>query len=114
MLKKNLRIPRKDLDAIFKKKGFFCRGTILSLKYVKNNLKHTRWAFISSLKEKRAAVYRNLARRRMNEAVQGFANKVQPGLDIVFMLKLAGKKVPSQEIIRNDMIHILDRCGLYV
>ncbi|MBI2023264.1 ribonuclease P protein component [Candidatus Giovannonibacteria bacterium] len=121
MLKKSLRIGKRDLNIFFKIKTRFAKGNLLTLKYAPNGpacrtgrTKSSRWTFVVSVKFKKGAAFRNLARRRMNAVAEEILAGVKPGYDLVFFMAVQKKRVPGFMELRDDMIDILKRSFLYV
>jgi len=85
MLVENNRISKKkDFDNIFKN-GKSARGAFLILKFLQNNLKINRFAFVVSKKVSPKAVVRNKIRRRLSESIKEFNNQSEGGVDIIFV-----------------------------
>jgi len=98
MLVKNSRISKKkEFDDIFKK-GKSTRGTFFILKFLKNDLKLNRFAFMVSKKISLKAVVRNKIRRRLSEAVKEFRTESDKGVDVVFLTLPAIKDKSFSEI----------------
>ena len=116
MLKKSLRLGRKDLDVFFKRKSVFTSGRLVNLRYINNDLKTTRFAFVVSFSgdqpQKGRAVLRNLVRRRMSEVVRLIFKKIPPGRDVVLFLKLKTRKPPKYEELKEDIFYVLHKPGL--
>lgn len=75
---------KKDIDAVFKRGKFF-REQFLSLKLKKNNLPHSRFAFIVGKKVSKKAVERNKVKRRLREATREQISDIKEGYDIIVM-----------------------------
>jgi len=75
---------KKDFDNIFKK-GKSIKGVFLLLRFMQNDLKFNRFAFIVSKKVSAKAVLRNKVRRRLSEAIKEFNKSGENGLDLVFI-----------------------------
>ena len=126
MLKKILRLSRKDLEAFFstgggsafggKKRPKFTTGKLVSLRFNENNLKHSRFAFIVSFEDKQKrkgrAVIRNLLRRRMSEIVRNSVKNIKPGLDMVFFIKIKNQKQPKYRALTEDIQYVLSKSYL--
>lgn len=108
MLKKSLRLGKKDLAAIFKARTRYFKGKLITARAVFNGKKITRFAFVVSGPKHRAAALRNLARRRMSAAAEEKKN-TPPGIDVVLFLKLGGRSVPSFKEIKSDINYVLDK-----
>ena len=83
MLSKINRLKKqKDIERVFKQ-GEGIREDFLFLKFVKNNLMTSRFAFIVSLKVSKKAILRNKIKRRLRELVKSRLSKIKKGYDIV-------------------------------
>ncbi|KKT41824.1 MAG: hypothetical protein UW30_C0004G0023 [Candidatus Giovannonibacteria bacterium GW2011_GWA2_44_13b] len=113
MLKKSLRLNRKDLEGFFKKRARFVSGSIVSARFTENNLKYSRFAFVVSFenkqKRKGRAVLRNLLRRRMSEIAGSLIKSIKPGQDIVFFIKLKNQKAPAYADLKKDILYVLSK-----
>ena len=110
MLKKNLRLSKKDLEKFFKQRSRSFFGDFLRLRALLV-ISTTKWAFVVSSSITKNAVARNLTRRRMAEIAQSFDGKLKKDYHLVFFLKLISKKAPSFIELKNDMIKTLSLCG---
>ncbi len=70
-----------------------------------------KWAFVVSSSIKKNAVARNLTRRRMAEAADSLRDEIKKNHHFVFFFKLTGKKPPSYQKLKSDMIKTLSLCG---
>lgn len=68
----------------------------------------TRMGFIVSTKIAKAAVDRNLAKRKMSEAVRVNMVDVKNGFDVVFLAKMTITRVPTDEIMREVKLALKD------
>lgn len=117
MLKRSLRLSRRDLENFFRKRSYYFRGALITARARRSRGPISRFAFVASGTKNRAAHLRNLARRRMAEAVQamlkdvlaGPDGAVGAGWDIVFFIKLPGRQVPSFEVIKKDIKNVLSK-----
>ena len=113
MLKKSLRIDRRGLEVFFSARGgskprsFY--GKIVAMRARRNNSTTNRFAFVVSGPKTRAAHLRNLARRRMAEAVRTMLKIIPPGRDVVFFLKLNERKVPSFAALKEDIKNVISQ-----
>lgn len=106
MLKKGLRLGRKDLETFFRSKSRHFRGNIVTMRARRNSKSVNRFAFVVSGVKSRGAALRNLARRRMAEAVQKMGGA---GWDIVFFVKLSERKVPSFDDLKKDVKYVISK-----
>ena len=109
MLKKPLRLGRRDLENFFRKKSYHFRGSLITARARRSGGALSRFAFVASGPKNRAAHLRNLARRRMAEAAWAALKNVPAGWDIVFFIKLPGRQVPSFEAIKKDIKNVLSK-----
>lgn len=111
MLKKELRIRKqKDFDRIFSEGSFFSEG-FLSIKVVKNNYKHPRFAFVVSNKISKKACERNYIRRMLRECVRLRIDSIIPSIDIVFIVR---SNVSDRDFLAVDKVvdRLLKKSGL--
>lgn len=59
----------------------------IGLKYLKNNLPYSRFAFIVSTKVEKKATFRNKIKRRLREIIQQNLKKIKPGFDILIITR---------------------------
>jgi len=86
MRRQKIRISKKrDFDNVFKN-GKSIRGAFLILRFVKNNLENSRFAFLVSKKVSARAVVRNKIRRRLQESVKNFMGGLKENIDAVFIV----------------------------
>lgn len=113
MLKKDLRLNRKDLNLFFKKKTGFTAGNLVSVRFMKNSLNINRFAvvltFSGGIPKKGRAVKRNLIRRRILEIIRLAIGKLGSGLDIVFFVKISNKSTPKFNELKEDISYVLHR-----
>ena len=116
MLNKNLRLDRGELDIFFSTQNKTFVGKIITVRFVKNNQKTNRFAFIVSFvngqAKKGRSVLRNLARRRMSEVIRNLINKIQVGYDIVFFYKIKDRKISKIVDLKKDIEYVLHKCNL--
>ena len=110
MLKKQLRLGKKELEGFFNNRSRSFPGDLLRLKVSPRDGK-SKWAFVVSSSVKKNAVARNLTRRRMAETATTFQDKITKNYNLVFFFKLESKKAPSFKKIKDDMIKTLSLCG---
>lgn len=68
----------------------------------------TRMGFVVSTKITKAAVDRNLAKRKMSEAVRVNMVDIKSGFDVVFLAKMTITRVPTEDIMREVKIALKD------
>ena len=110
MLKKKLRLGRKDLNDFFQSKSRYYRGGIVAMRAGRNKKDASRFAFVvSGVKRRGGAVLRNLARRRMAEVVRVLRAAIPPGWDVVFFLKITGRRAPLLSELKDDIKHVISK-----
>lgn len=88
MLQKKYRLRTfKDFKRVFARGGFVRNNAnnVIVLKFVKNQLPISRFAFIVSNKVSKSAVKRNKIKRQMREAIRAKVPSIKNGYDIVFI-----------------------------
>ena len=101
MLSKINRLKKqKDIERVFKK-GKGLRQGLLLLRFVKNDLRESRIAFVVSLKVSKKAALRNKVKRRMREAVKNSLSGIKKGYDIVLTAVPGIESKGFQEIEEN-------------
>lgn len=97
MLPKINRLKKtKDIESVFKK-GEGYREGVLFLKFAKNNLGFSRFAFIISKKIAKKAVTRNKIKRILREAVGARLLEIKTGFDVVIVVQGGATKSPEKE-----------------
>lgn len=96
MLASQNRLRKKnDIDNIFRKGKTIASG-LFFLKFIKNDFKVNRFAFVVSRKISNKAVERNKVKRRLREAVKQFA--ISQGFDFIIIARPVIVKANFQEI----------------
>ena len=90
----------KDIEMVFKK-GRGVKEGFLFLKFLENNLKVSRFAFIVSRKTARKAVQRNKIKRRLRDIVQKNLPRLKTGFDFVFVAQKGIEDKSLQEMKDN-------------
>jgi len=111
MLKKQLRLTRKELKAFFGRRFRVCRGSMLTLRVSRNGSGTTKAAFVVASSLTRNAPARNTVRRRLGEIVSELYPQITPGLDLVFSYTLQKRTAPSFKVLKDDTIKTLSLCG---
>jgi ribonuclease P protein component len=108
--RKNRLSAEKDLSRLFRKGRLF-HGTVLSARVLRNSGEATRVAFVVSTKVSKRATTRNLVKRRLREAVRASLGELQPGWDIVIIVRpqaadIAGTTVSKvlDEVLRKAKV----------
>ncbi len=65
------------------RQGKTCQGEFIRLKFFRNNLEISRFAFVVSLKTSKKASQRNKIRRQLEEIIRSRLELIKPGLDMV-------------------------------
>ncbi|EKD33550.1 MAG: hypothetical protein ACD_76C00004G0001 [uncultured bacterium] len=100
----------KEIKLLFEKgRGAF--GILCGIKYRKNNLKISRFAFVVGLKVSKSAVKRNTAKRRLREAVRKHIKETKPGLDVAIIAKQAIIEAKFDQI-EKDVVGLFKKIGL--
>ena len=85
MLSADYRLRKKtDIDRVWKKGRSFATP-LFSLKIVKNDLPVSRFAVVIGTKVDKRAVIRNLAKRRLREAIRLLSPQLVGGQDVIVM-----------------------------
>ncbi len=111
MLKKQLRLTRRELTAFFGRRFRVCRGEMLTVRVSRNGSSITKAAFVVKSSLTRNAPARNTVRRRLGEVVFELYSKITPGLDLVFSYTLEKRTAPSFRALKDDTIKTLSSCG---
>jgi len=99
MLPKINRLKKKKDFALVFKKGEGFQNDFLFIKVAKNNLKSSRFGFITSKSFSKKAVVRNKIKRRLREIVRLNIEGIKKGIDIIFIAKSGlEKKTFSQTV----------------
>lgn len=88
---------KKDLEEVFKKGRTF-RDDLLAIRFVRNKLKTSRFAFSVGLKVSKKAFLRNRIRRRLREIIRDVLPGVKTGFDAVFMARRGLEAQKSREL----------------
>jgi len=76
MLPRKYKLKRdNDFKKVFKQ-GRYCRGNFIRIKFLRNSLEFSRFAFIVGLKISKKAVQRNKTRRQLEKATQLVFNQI--------------------------------------
>lgn len=85
MLSADFRLRKKtDIDRVWKKGRSFATP-LFSLKIAKNELPVSRFAVVIGTKVSKRAVIRNLAKRRLREAIRLLIPRLVAGEDVIVM-----------------------------
>jgi len=101
MLPRVLRVrARREYDAVFKR-GRSLSGGALLLRWIPNNLTHSRVGIVVSNKISKRAVVRNLIRRRTREAVRTLMPTLAVNADIVLVARPSAVTATYAEILHE-------------
>lgn len=111
MLPKEYRLTKnKDFENVHKKgEVLFSRNFIL--KFIKNDLKTSRFGFNVSLKISKKAVQRNLVKRQLREIFRLLLNEIKSGFDIIVIPK-AGVLNLKFDLLKKEITDLLEKSGL--
>lgn len=98
---------KRDFYLVFKK-GKTQKGKFLILKYIKNNLKESRFAFIISQKISKKTVVRNKIKRRLSEIVREKLKEFREKIDGIF-IALSGIENQNFQVLKNDVEEIFKK-----
>lgn len=102
MLPKARRIYlKRDFEHIFKQGGSL-QGKLFRFKFLKNNLKHSRFAVVVSSKVSKKAVVRNRIRRRAWSVISDFDQNFNNKIDLV-LVALADSVKADFNGIKNEI-----------
>lgn len=85
-LKKNRLQKEKDFKIVFKQ-GRYLQSEFVKLNYLKNNLEHSRFGVIASLKVSKKAVVRNKLKRQYRELIKKYLLVLPTSIDLVLTIK---------------------------
>ncbi|MBU1255868.1 MAG: ribonuclease P protein component [Patescibacteria group bacterium] len=94
MLPRKYKLKRDNNFKKVFKQGRYCQENFIRVKFLKNNLEFSRFAFVVGLKISKKAVQRNKIRRQLEKATQLVFNQIKINFDLVIMVE--------PEIIKND------------
>lgn len=101
MLPKGNRLARrKDFQRVFQE-GKGIKENSLTLKWINNNLKVSRFAFIISQKVSKKAVLRNKIRRQLREKTRLALPQIKKGLDVIIIVSPGAEKKEKGELVEN-------------
>lgn len=101
MLKKKHRLSKnKDIRRVFKEGRSF-RHHFMSVKYTKNNLAVSRFAFIVSNKISKKATIRNKIKRRLRASISLYLKHITFGYDIAVIMYPEAVKSDFQDIFNT-------------
>ncbi len=101
---------KKDFDKVFQKgKGY--KENFLYLKIIKNNLKRSRFGFITSKKFSSRATVRNKIKRRLREIIKIKLPYIKKGIDGVIMV-IPGLEINDFWELEEIINKLLKRAGI--
>jgi len=113
MLPKEYKLKKdNDFKKVFKN-GRYKQGDIIKIKFFKNNLTISRFAFLVGLKISKKATKRNNIRRILEESVRLKFKQIKSGFDIVVIVSPDILNKKYQEI-EKDLINLFQKSNLLV
>ncbi len=103
MLSKKYRLVKnKDFENIFKNSRAQ-NSAFLSVRFIKNNLKFSRFGFLVGSRVSKKATLRNKIKRQLREVVRKILEEIKKGFDIVIIAQpqIAQTKQKKEIIIKN-------------
>lgn len=113
MLNSKLRFHRRnDINALYKK-GSSVRVGHLSMKFMPNNLEHSRFGVVVSKKVDKRAVVRNRIRRRIYEILRKNWDNISSGHDA--LISVFGSELAQQPAkdLEDSVLKILEKAQLF-
>ncbi len=108
MLSREYKLKRdNDFKKVFNE-GKYYRDNFIGIKYLKNDLEFSRFAFIVGLKISKKAVVRNRVKRRLEEIVRLSLDQIKKGFDIVVMVESQIIKEDYQKI-ESELVNVLEK-----
>ena len=104
---------RKEKDfTLVVKKGKTIFSPEINFKFIKNNLKNSRFGFIVSTKIDKRATVRNKIKRRLREVIYQNLKKIKTGFDIIILTKPAIKNLDFWQI-KEKLENLFKRSKLF-
>jgi len=111
MLPREYKLKRdNDFKKIFKQ-GRYSRSGFIGIKFLKNDLKFNRFAFVIGLKISKKAVLRNKIRRQLEEIVRLSFDQMEIGFDVVILVEKEIINKNYQEI-KKEIINLFKKIKL--
>jgi len=111
MLPKEYKLKKdNDFKRVFEK-GRYSQSDVVKIKFLKNNLKISRFAFLVGLKTSKKAATRNAIRRKMEEIIRLKINQIKIGFDVAVMVNPEISKKDYHEI-EESLIVLLQKADL--
>lgn len=101
---------KRDFQAL-RERGLSQSHRIVVLRAVPNSLSFSRLGFVVGRRVAKAAVTRNLVRRRMREVARRTC--LQPGWDLLFIARPAARTATFAEL-RGGLLAVMDRAKLLI
>jgi len=112
MLPREYKLKRdNDFKKVFKQ-GKYQSGKFIRIRFLKNNLEVSRFAFVIGLKISKKAVIRNKLRRQMEEIVRLNFENLKKGFDLVFLPEIQGINKNYQEI-EKELINLFKQIKIW-
>ena len=112
MLPRKYKLKRdKDFQRIFRQGRYFQKDFV-KLRFLRNDLKISRFAFVVGLKISKKAVIRNKTRRQMEEIIRLEFSQIKTGFDVVVLVE---KEILNKEYqkIERSLIDLLKQAKLW-
>ena len=111
MLSREYKLKRdKDFKSVFKQ-GRYYRSNFIGIKFLKNNLKFNRFAFVVGLKISKKAVIRNKIRRQLEEIIRLNFDQVKISFNLI-LLPEKGIINKNYQEIKKELINLLKKIKL--
>ena len=111
MLSREYKLKRdNDFKRVFKE-GRYYRFNFIGIKFLKNNLKFNRFAFVVGLKISKKAVLRNKIRRQLEEIIRLNFDQVKISFDIIVLVE-HGIVDKNYREIEKELINLLKKIKL--
>ncbi len=111
MLPREYKLKRdNDFKKVFKQ-GRYYRGDFIGVKFLRNNLEFSRFAFVVGLKISKKAVIRNKIRRQLEEIVRLNFDQIKKSFDLVVMVESRIIKEDYQRI-EQELVNIFKKTKL--
>jgi ribonuclease P protein component len=111
MLPRKYRLVKKKDFKNLHKKGDILFSKNFVLKFKKNNLRQTRFAFVVSFKVSKKAVVRNKLKRRLREIIRAYLPKIKKGYDILIIAKSSSLDLNFKQL-KIKILLVLGKAGL--
>ena len=111
-MRRKYRLRRNSDFQQVRQHGKVYASPFMVLAFVRNELDHSRFGFVTS-KRLGKAVQRNKIKRRMREATRLQLSYIKPGFDLVIIARQPICKATYQEI-EKTLLHLLKKSNLLI